>query len=142
MIANAPLSTFSTIIVARYLGFSGVHALLLTMPVGAFGGCFMVLCAWSAMHFKQARTYIYFGAQMVTVFAALLLWLLPSTAVGGLLFALYILPGVGGGYSVLMGLQMANTAGYTKRSLAASGVFIGYCLGRFLLRGPGCGCLC
>lgn len=135
MIANAPLSTFSTIIVAGHMGFSGLNALLLTMPVGAFGGCFMLLCSWCAMHYSNVRSYVYFGAQMLTVLSALLLWLLPSSAVGGLLFGLYILPGVGGGYSVLIGLQLANTAGYTKRSLASSGVFIGYCVGRSC--GPG-----
>lgn len=132
MIANAPLSTFSTIIVSKHMGFSGVNALLLTIPVGAFGGCFMVLVSFCAMKFRNIRTYLYFGAQMLTVFAALLLWNLPTSAVGGLLFALYIMPGVGGGYAVLMGLHLANTAGYTKRSLASSGIFIGYCVGRFL----------
>lgn len=131
MIANAPLSTFSTIIVADLMGFSGLNSLLLTMPVGAFAGTSMLLCSWCAMRCRNARSYIYFGAQMVTVLSALLLWLLPSSAVGGLLFGLYILPGVGAGYSVLMGHQIANTAGYTKRSLAASGIFIGYCLGKY-----------
>lgn len=31
-----------------------------------------------------------------------------------------------------MGLQIANTAGYTKRALASSGIYIGYCLGNFV----------
>lgn len=130
MIANAPLSTFSTIIVSQNLGFSGVNALLLTMPVGAYGGLFVVLCSWGAMRYKNVRSYIYIGAQVVTMIAALLLWLLPSSAVGGLLFGLYILPSVGGGYATLLGLHLANTSGYTKRSLASSGIFIGYCIGR------------
>lgn len=73
---------------------------------------------------------------MGTVLAALLLWLLPLSATGALLFAVYILPSVGGGYAVLMGLQIANTAGYTKRSVASSGLYIGYCLGNFV--GPLC----
>jgi hypothetical protein len=30
-----------------------------------------------------------------------------------------------------MGLQIANTAGYTKRSFTSSGIFMGYCLGNF-----------
>ncbi|CAG8955640.1 hypothetical protein HYFRA_00009594 [Hymenoscyphus fraxineus] len=132
MIANAPLSTFSTIIVSQHMGFSGLNALLLTMPVGAFAGFFIVLCSWGAMKFKNSRSYIYFGAQMVTVLASLLLWLLPSSEVGALLFALYILPGLGGGYGVLLGLSLANTAGYTKRSLASSGIFIGYCIGNII----------
>lgn len=32
---------------------------------------------------------------------------------------------------MLMGLQIANTAGYTKRSFTSSGIFMGYCLGNF-----------
>jgi hypothetical protein len=31
-----------------------------------------------------------------------------------------------------MGLQIANTAGYTKRSVTSSGIFVGYCLGNFV----------
>lgn len=132
MIANAPLSTFSTIIVSQNLGFSGVNALLLTMPVGAYGGFIVVLCSWCAMRYENVRSYIFVGAQAITVLAALLLWLLPSSAVGGLLFGLYILPSVGGGYAILLGLHLANTSGYTKRSLASSGIFIGYCVGNII----------
>ena len=61
----------------------------------------------------------------------ILFWQLPQNAKGGLLFACYILASFGGGYAVLMGLQVANTAGYTKRSVTSSGIFVGYCLGRF-----------
>lgn len=40
---------------------------------------------------------------------------------------MYLLPSAAAGYCVLMGLQIANTAGYTKRALASSGIFVGYC---------------
>lgn len=69
---------------------------------------------------------------MGTTLAALLLWLLPRSQKGALLFACYILPSVGAGYAVLMGLGLANTAGYTKRTVASSGIYIGYCLGNFV----------
>ena len=42
---------------------------------------------------------------------------------------MYILAAYGGGYAVLMSMQIANTAGYTKRSVGSSGMFVGYCLG-------------
>ncbi|KAH7173192.1 uncharacterized protein B0J16DRAFT_188134 [Fusarium flagelliforme] len=89
-----------------------------------------------AYRYKNVRTYLVFVAQLGTILASLLLWLLPQSATGALLFAVYILPSVGGGYAVLMGLQIANTAGYTKRSVASSGLYIGYCLGNFV--GPLC----
>lgn len=75
------------------------------------------------------RSCMIFVAQMLTVLSAVLLWTLPLSAQGGLLFACIILPSIGGGYAVLMGLQIANIAGYTKRSVASSGLYIGYCLG-------------
>ena len=31
-----------------------------------------------------------------------------------------------------MSMQIANTAGYTKRSVGSSGMFVGYCLGNFV----------
>jgi hypothetical protein len=37
----------------------------------------------------------------------------------------YILASYGGGYAVLMSLVIANSAGYTKKSLASSGMFVG-----------------
>ncbi|TEA21380.1 putative transporter [Colletotrichum sidae] len=131
MIANGPISTFVPIIINGF-GFSTLNSLLLTMPAGAYGGTVQLVMTYLAYKFKNCRTWIIFGAQLGTTLAALLLWLLPRSAKAGLLFAAYILPSVGGGYAVLMGLQIANTAGYTKRSIASSGLYIGYCLGNFV----------
>ncbi|KAF5017614.1 hypothetical protein F66182_10440 [Fusarium sp. NRRL 66182] len=114
MIANGPISTFAPIIINGF-GFSTLNSLLLLMPTGAYAGTLQLLMPYLAYRFKNVRTYLIFVAQMGTVLASLLLWLLPQSATGALLFAVYILPSVGGGYAVLMGLQIANTAGYTKR---------------------------
>ncbi|KAF5656338.1 allantoate permease [Fusarium circinatum] len=135
MIANAPISTFVPIIIHGF-GFSTLNSLLLMMPCGAYAGTLQLLFPYLAYKYRNNRSYLVFIAQMGTVLAALLLWLLPLSATGALLFAVYILPSVGGGYAVLMGHQIANTAGYTKRSVASSGLYIGYCLGNFV--GPLC----
>ncbi|KAF4947757.1 hypothetical protein FGADI_10151 [Fusarium gaditjirri] len=135
MIANAPISTFVPIIIHGF-GFSTLNSLLLMMPCGAYAGTIQLLFPYLAYKYRNNRSYLVFIAQMGTVLASLLLWLLPLSATGALLFAVYILPSVGGGYAVLMGLQIANTAGYTKRSVASSGLYIGYCLGNFV--GPLC----
>lgn len=131
MIANGPISTFIPIIVNGF-GFSTLNSLLLLMPVGAYGGTIQLIMPYLAYRYKNIRSYIVLAAQLGTTLAALLLLLLPRSAQGGLLFAVIILPSVGGGYAVLMGLQIANTAGYTKRSIASSGLYIGYCLGNFI----------
>lgn len=131
MIANGPISTFVPIIINGF-GFSTLHSLLLVIPAGFYAGTVQLIMPYIAMKYPGTRTWLILTAQLGTTLAGLLLWLLPLSAKGGLLFAAYILPSVGGGYAVLMGLQIANTAGYTKRSIASSGLYIGYCLGNFV----------
>jgi hypothetical protein len=74
------------------------------------------------------------ACQIPVLAGALLLWLLPRHQTGGLLVALYMTPMFGGTYLVTMAITLANCAGYTKRSVFAAGVFIGYCCGN--IAGP------
>ncbi|KAI1848034.1 hypothetical protein JX265_002038 [Neoarthrinium moseri] len=131
MIANGPISTFVPIIINGF-GFSTLNSLLLLIPAGFYAGSVQLLMPYLAMKLPNARSYIVFVAQVGTTIAALLLWLLPLSAKPALLFATAILPSLGGGYAVLMSMSVANTAGYTKRSIASSGLYIGYCLGNFV----------
>lgn len=131
MIANGPISTFVPIIINSF-GFSTLNSLLLVMPAGAYAGTLQLIVPWLCYKYSNLRSWLIFACQLGTTLAALLLWLLPRSQTGALLFACYILPSVGGGYAVLMGLQLANTAGYTKRSIASSGIYIGYCFGNFV----------
>jgi hypothetical protein len=130
MIANGCISTFTPIIINSF-GFSTLNSLLLVMPAGAYAGTMQLLIPYLCFKYSNLRAGMVFLCQVVTTVAALLLWLLPIQKTGALLFACYILPMTGAGYAVLMGLSLANTAGYTKRSVASSGLYIGYCLGTF-----------
>lgn len=125
-VCNGALSTFMPLVIAGF-GFSSLNALLLTMPAGAYCGTVVLLAAYLAMKFEHIRTWIIALAQALSTGAAVLLWQLPTSERGWLLFAMYLLPSAAAGYCVLMGLQIANTAGYTKRALASSGIFVGYC---------------
>ncbi|KAL4799232.1 major facilitator superfamily domain-containing protein [Aspergillus venezuelensis] len=137
MIANAPISTFTPIIINSF-GFSTLHSLLLVIPSGFYAGSMMLLLPYLSYKYtdRGIRSWLVILCQVVTVVASLLLLCLPLSETGGLLFACYILPTMGAGYAVLMGLQLANVAGYTKRSLSSSGLYVGYCLGNFV--GPLC----
>lgn len=104
------------------------------MPIGAYAGTMQLLLPYLAYKFKHNRAYLIFVGQVGTIIAAALLWTLDLKEQGALLFACIILPSTGAGYAVLMGLQLANVAGYTKRTVAASGLYIGYCLGGYLLQ--------
>lgn len=126
---QAPISTFTPIIISGF-GFSGLNALLLMIPAGAYAGTMMLIFPYLAFRYKNVRAWLYVVGQILTTAAALILWLAPLSARGALLFAAYILPSTGAGYAVLMGLSLANTVGYTKRTLSSSGLYIGYCLGK------------
>jgi hypothetical protein len=132
MIANGPVSTFIPIIIAGF-GFSSLESLLLVMPAGFIIGSIELLVPMLAYKFQNIRTWLIVACELGTIMSSLLLWLLPREEKGALLFAVYFLASFGGAYAVLMGLQVANTAGYTKRSVTSSGIFIGYCLGRSAL---------
>ncbi|GAB7329483.1 hypothetical protein MBLNU13_g01261t1 [Cladosporium sp. NU13] len=131
LVANGPVSTFTPIIISD-LGFSGLNSLLLVMPAGAVIGTIELTAPFIAMKFKGWRSYLVAITVSGTLLASLLLWLLPQSATGGKLFAVYTLASYGGGYAVLMSLVIANSAGYTKRSLGSSGMFVGYCIGNFI----------
>ena len=130
MIASGPGSSFLPIIIAGF-GFNRLNSLLLVMPAGVIIGSITLIVTYLAYRVPGIRTWTIVGCQCGTILASILLWKLPQSSKGRLLFACYILSTFGGSYAVLMGLQVANTAGYTKRSILSSGVFVGYCLGQF-----------
>lgn len=112
MIGNGPVSTFTPIIISSF-GFSPLNSLLLVMPAGFIIGTIEWVAPWFCYKFKNVRTYAIVVCQCGTILAAILLWQLPldGSATGGLLYAVFTLPCLGGTYAVLMGLQTANTAG-------------------------------
>ena len=114
MIGNGPVSTFTPIIISGF-GFNSLNSLLLVMPAGAIIGTIEWLAPYFCYKFKNVRTIALCVCQTGTVIAAILLWKLPFDATGGLLYAIYTLPCLGGSYAVLMGLQTANTAGQSSQ---------------------------
>jgi MFS family permease len=130
MVTNGPLSTFVPIIISGF-GYSPLNSLLLSMPCGAVAGIETLLVTWIASKLSRRNwnTWIIAACQVPSIVAAVLLWKLPADAQGARLFALYLLGGFASPYGVLMALHTANTAGYTKKSVTASGLFMGYCLG-------------
>lgn len=128
-IPNGPMSSFIPIII-NGMGFSELHSLLLKMPSGAFGAVMTIALGYCGSRFKNIRIYLFVLAMTVTVMSSLILWLVPVEKTGALLFAIYVLPSFSSGYSMIMGLQISNTAGYTKKTLSSAGIFVGYCLGK------------
>ncbi|KAJ9494354.1 hypothetical protein H2202_010137 [Exophiala xenobiotica] len=128
--ANGPNSTLSAIIVHSF-GFSTLNSLLLVTPGGFLSGTVELTVCYLAYRFKNIRIYLFVVCVCATITSCCLLWQLPRHDKVGLLIAITFLPSFGGGYALLMGLQIANTAGYTKRSVTSAGLFVAWCLGNF-----------
>ncbi|KIX10683.1 uncharacterized protein Z518_01767 [Rhinocladiella mackenziei CBS 650.93] len=132
-IANGPVSTFSPIIIHGF-GYSTLNTLLLNMPPGFILGTVDLIACYVACRVPGVRTYIILVCHSISVAGALMLWLLPLHAKGALVVATCLLPVYGGSIAIAVGLQIANTAGYTKRTVSSAGIYIGYCLGN--ITGP------
>ncbi|KEF54825.1 uncharacterized protein A1O9_09267 [Exophiala aquamarina CBS 119918] len=130
MIASGPVNTFMPIIISGF-GFNTLNSLLLTIPAGAVGGAIILFTTYTSYKFRNTRTIAILCCELLVIMASLLLWKLPRDAEGGLLFAVYLMTGYSGGWGVIMGLSIANSAGYTKRVVSSSAIHVGYCLGQF-----------
>ncbi|KIW14853.1 hypothetical protein PV08_07638 [Exophiala spinifera] len=132
MIANGPLSTYLPIIIAGF-GYSPLNSLLLTMPAGFVAGTCTLLSTYLAgkLSRRGGRSYVVVLFQFLVILGALLMWRLPHSNKAGGLAGLYLLASFAAPYGVIMSLQAANTAGYTKKTVTSSGLFMGYCLGNF-----------
>ena len=132
MIAAGPVNTFMPIIISGF-GFNVLNTLLLTIPAGAVGGILILGVTYTTYKLRNIRTYAIVFCEGLVIMGSLMLWLLPRTERGGLLFAVYMLVAYSGGWGVIMGLAIANAAGYTKRVVSSSAIHVGYCLGKFTL---------
>lgn len=131
LIVNGPTSSFVPIII-RGFGYSTFESLLLTMPAGAVAGLQILGISYLAMKRPMWRCWISIACQFVSTLAALLLWLLPLSERGGLLFGCFTIGCGIPGYILMLSTQLANTAGYTKRATASAGIYVAYCVGNII----------
>jgi hypothetical protein len=132
-LVSAPINYFGPIII-KGLGYNSLNSLLLTIPIGATGGISILVGSWLPHLIRNARCNIIAVAELFACLGALLVWQLPRTATGGQLVGLYILPTVGATSSLIISLQLANSAGYTKRSASSAALFMAFCLGKHPIR--------
>lgn len=131
LIANGPTSSFVPIIIKGF-GYSTFESLLLNMPAGAVAFLQILGISYLAMKRPMWRCWIAIACQFFSTLAALLLWLLPLSERGGLLFGCFTIGCGIPGYILMLSTQLANTAGYTKRATASAGIYVAYCVGNII----------
>ncbi|KAK2598689.1 hypothetical protein N8I77_012081 [Diaporthe amygdali] len=131
LIPNGPTSSFIPIIIKGF-GYGTFPSLLLNMPTGAVAFLQILGVSYLAVKRPMWRCWISIACQFVGMLSALLLWLLPMSDRGGLLYgAMTIGCGIPG-YILMLSTQLANTAGYTKRATSSAGIYVAYCIGNII----------
>lgn len=127
-IPNGGISTFSTIIIKGF-GFSTLVTTLMQIPYGAFIAVSILTCVYLNNKFVNRRCLF------------ILLFLCPNIAGAfGLQFVpvhhrvgryiCYLLTGpYNAAFVMILSLQIANTAGHTKKVGTNAVLFLGYCTG-------------
>ncbi|KAK2670513.1 hypothetical protein RAB80_012935 [Fusarium oxysporum f. sp. vasinfectum] len=125
---TAVSTTFIPLIISLDFGFSGLNALLLTMPVVVVGLFATIGSSWVVQHlsYRNIRVWSLCISLLICMFMSLLIWQVPHMVAGAKLFVIYLHSFQSGAYAVLMSLTINNCAGYTKRSSMSAGLFVGY----------------
>ncbi|POS81019.1 allantoate permease [Diaporthe helianthi] len=131
LIANGPASSFVPIIIKGF-GFGVFETMLLSIPVGVIITLETLAISWVALKRPMWRCWISIACQFVAIMAALLLWLLPLSERGGLLFGIFIIAFGIPPYILMTNTHVANTAGYTKRATSSAGIYVAYCVGNII----------
>jgi MFS family permease len=130
-VPNGGLTTFNGIIISN-LGFSSVHASLLSMPTGVMSTLSAFIFSLAAAKFKDRRCLVTVVACCVPIIGTGILYGVSRSAVGAQLVGLYLVYTYFGPYVVGISLAQANTAGHTKKNVQFAILYIGYAVGNLI----------
>ncbi|KAK5125366.1 hypothetical protein LTR85_000475 [Meristemomyces frigidus] len=136
-IPNGGLTNFQSLII-KGIGFSSRQALLLSMPEGVVGTLSTYGCSLAVWYIGkrwpklQPRVGVIICGEMVGMIASIFLYTLPLTNIGGRLACLWLAKVFLGPYVVSLALNVANTAGHTKKVTVQAMVFIAYCISNII----------
>ncbi|CAI7584145.1 hypothetical protein N7533_000366 [Penicillium manginii] len=130
-LCNGGITTFTSIITAGF-GFTDLKALLMQMPQGAAQIVFLVLTSLAVTYIPHSRVLAQIFNTIVSVIGMLLIWKLnPEEQVGrmvglsiGIVYAINL--------PISLSIVTSNVAGFSKKSVVSSLLFISYCVGNVI----------
>lgn len=132
-IPNGGISNFGTLIV-KGLGYTTLVTTLLQIPYGVFIAVCILGCVFINDKLHNKRCLILAAFIVPNVVGAFGIKFVPASHKAGR-FICYMLTGpYNASFAMLLSLQMANTAGHTKKVVTNAVLFLGYCAGN--LSGP------
>ncbi|KAJ5241787.1 uncharacterized protein N7469_000114 [Penicillium citrinum] len=130
-LCNGGITTFTSIITAGF-GFTDLKALLMQMPQGAAQIIFLILTSLAVTWIPHSRVLAQIFNTLVSVVGMLLIWKLnPEEQVGrmvglsiGIVYAINL--------PISLSIVTSNVAGFSKKSVVSSLLFISYCVGNVI----------
>lgn len=130
-VASGASNTFASL-VFNGMGFSTFQTLMLNIPLGAMALITIIGSGYLGRTLADARHHIYALACLPVILGCCLLWQLPSSSTGGRVAGVYLVTFFGSCYVQVIAFGTSNTAGYTKKTVVAAGIFVAYCLGNII----------
>ncbi|VVT51621.1 uncharacterized protein SAPINGB_P003157 [Magnusiomyces paraingens] len=134
-VPNGGYSNFGTIII-KGLGFSTLGTTLLSIPYGASIAFSILICVYLnhalSRNGENRRVVLLAIFILPNVAGTFGLYFLPQTNKAGRLICYYL---TGPGYAsfvLVLSLFSGNVAGHTKRTVANTIMFLGYCIGNLI----------
>lgn len=130
-VGSSASNTFASL-VFNGMGFDTFATLMLNIPLGLMALITIIGSGWLGRRMPRSRHHLYTLACLPVILGCCLLWKLPDSSVGGRIAGVYLVTFFGSCYVQVIAFGTSNFAGYTKKAVAAAGIFIAYCLGNII----------
>lgn len=119
-------------LVIKGLGFTKLQTALLTMPPGGIQVFGTLIAAVLVHRFPDRRALVIGVLVFLALIGAILLEALPQSQKWPRLVGVWLLPGIAVAFPVMLSYTASNIAGYTKKVVSSSLIFIFWCTGNII----------
>ncbi|KAJ5494944.1 MFS allantoate transporter [Penicillium diatomitis] len=132
-IPNGGISNFGTIIIQGF-GFSTLVTTLMQIPYGVLIALSILVCVYLNDRYENRRCIFILIFLIPNIVGAFGLRFVPADRGVGRLICYYLTGPYNAAFVLVLSMQIANTAGHTKKVVTNAVLFLGYCTGN--LAGP------
>ncbi|CAP81007.1 Pc12g13800 [Penicillium rubens Wisconsin 54-1255] len=130
-LANGGLTSFTSIITAGF-GFTDLKALIMQMPQGAAQIVFLLITSITATFIPSSRILGMCLNTVVSIVGLILIWKLDPDDKVGRMVGLTLAVVYAINLPISLSIVTSNVAGFSKKSVVSSLLFIAYCVGNIV----------
>ena len=122
---------FSTLIIKGF-GYDEAQTALMKMPAAAFQLFAVITASIITTKLRKSRLIAMAIIYVMCIGGVLMIMLIPTEQKLARLAGFWIISAVSPVFPLMLSLFASNTAGFTKKSLTSTFIFVGYCVGNLL----------